>query len=59
MKLETVVAMALISSFALSFLWLVVEYGQKGRCHGQLDERRPQFCCLYKFLTFWTADVSI
>jgi hypothetical protein len=38
MKLEPVVAMALISSFALSFLWFVVEYGQKGRCHGQLDE---------------------
>jgi hypothetical protein len=59
MKLETVVAMALINRFALSFLWFVVEYGQKGHCHGQLDERQPQFCCLNKFVTFWSADVSI
>jgi hypothetical protein len=59
MKLETVVAMALINRFALSFLWFVVEYGQKGHCHGQLDERRPQFCCWNKSVTYWTADVSI
>jgi hypothetical protein len=29
MKLKTVVAMALINIFALSFLWFVVEYGQR------------------------------
>jgi hypothetical protein len=40
MKLETIVAMALMNRFALSFLWFVVEYGQKGHCHGQFDERR-------------------
>jgi hypothetical protein len=38
MKLNTIVAMVLMSRFALSFLWFVVEYGQKGYCHGQLDE---------------------
>jgi hypothetical protein len=59
MKLETVVAMALIHIFALSFLWFVVEYGQKGCCLGQLDERRPRFCCSNKFVTFWIAVVSI
>jgi hypothetical protein len=60
MKLKTVVAMALvINRFALLFLWFVVEYGQKGRCHGQLDEQGPQFCCSNKFVTFWTADLSI
>ncbi len=43
MKLEMVVATALINRFTLSVLWFVVEYGQKGHCHGQLDERRLQF----------------
>jgi hypothetical protein len=52
MKLEKVVVIALISRFALSFLWFAVEYGQKGRCHGQLDERRPQFCCWNKSVNF-------
>jgi hypothetical protein len=59
MKVEPVVAMALINRFVLSFLWFVVEYGQKGHCHGQLDEGRPRFGCSNKFSTFWTADVSI
>jgi hypothetical protein len=39
MKLKKIVAMALPNRFALSFLWFAVEYGQKGNCHGQLDEQ--------------------
>jgi hypothetical protein len=51
MKLERIVAMALINGFALSFLWFVVEYGQKGHCHGQLDERRlSSFLVVHKLL---------
>jgi hypothetical protein len=43
MKLDTLVHMVLLIRFALSFLWFVVGCGQKGHCHGQLDERRLQF----------------
>jgi hypothetical protein len=61
MKLKTIVATALINRFALSFLWFVVAYGQKGYCHGQFDEGQPGFLLvvdkLLNLLTFWTADV--
>jgi hypothetical protein len=51
MKLETIVAMALLNRFTLSFLWSVVEYGPKGHCHGQLDERRlSSFLVVHKLL---------
>jgi hypothetical protein len=46
MKLKTVVAMALINRFALAFLLFVVEYGKKGRCHGQLVEWQLSFLLL-------------
>jgi hypothetical protein len=63
MKLKAIVSTALLNRFALSFLWLVVDYGQKGYCHGQLDERRLRAipCCAqaFEFATFWTAVVSI
>jgi hypothetical protein len=36
MKLDALVTMPLLIRFALSFLWFVVECGQKGHCHGQL-----------------------
>jgi hypothetical protein len=35
--------MVLINRFALSFLWFVVEYGQKGHGHGQLHEQQLSF----------------
>jgi hypothetical protein len=51
MKLETIVAMALINRFALSFLWFVVEDGQKGHCRGQLNELQlSSFLVVYKLL---------
>jgi hypothetical protein len=53
MKSKTIVAMmALINRFALSFLWFVVEYGQKGHRHaGQLDERGlSSFLVVHKLL---------
>jgi hypothetical protein len=40
MKLEMIVAIALINRFALSFLCFVFEYVRKGHCHAQIDERR-------------------
>jgi hypothetical protein len=43
MKLEIIIAAGLINRSALSFLWFAVEYGQKGHCHGQLNERRLSF----------------
>ncbi len=43
MKLDTLVTIVISISFALLVLWFVVECGQKGHCHGQLDERRLQF----------------
>jgi hypothetical protein len=49
-KFETIVAMALTNRFALSFLWFVVQYGQKGHCHGQLDERRLSLLVVHKLL---------
>jgi hypothetical protein len=51
MKLDTIVAIVILIRFSLSFLWFVVEFGQKGHCHGQLDERRLQF------LLDWAAQV--
>jgi hypothetical protein len=46
MKLDKLVTIALFIRFAVSVLWFVVEYGHKGHCHGQLDERRLQFLLL-------------
>jgi hypothetical protein len=43
MKLDTLVTIVLLIRFALSVLWFVVECGQKGHCHGQLDEQQLQF----------------
>jgi hypothetical protein len=43
MKLDIIVAIVLIDVFELLFLWFVVECGQKGHCHGQLDERGLRF----------------
>jgi hypothetical protein len=43
MKLGTIVAMVLVKRFASSFLCFVVEYGQNGHCHGQLDEQPLSF----------------
>jgi hypothetical protein len=43
MKLDKLVTIVLFIRFALSVLWFVVECGQKGHCHGHLDERRLQF----------------
>jgi hypothetical protein len=43
MKPDTIVAIVILIRYALSVLWFVVEFGQKGHCHGQLDERRMQF----------------
>jgi hypothetical protein len=53
MKLDTIVAIVILIRFALSLLWFVVECGQKGHCHGQLDEQRLQFLLVvHKFLVF-------
>jgi hypothetical protein len=53
MKLDTIVAIVILIRFALSVLWFAVECGQKGQCHGQLDERRLQFLLgLHKFRVF-------
>jgi hypothetical protein len=53
MKLDTIVAVVILIRFALSVLWFVVECGQKGHCHGQLDERRLQFLLVvHKFCVF-------
>ncbi len=41
--LKLVVTIVILIRFALLVLWFVVEYGQKGHCHGQLDEQRLQF----------------
>ena len=40
--------MVILIRFALTFLWFVVECGQKGHGRGQLDERAISvcFCCL-------------
>jgi hypothetical protein len=46
MIVKTIVATALINRSALSFLWFVVEYGEKDHCHGQLDEQRLSFLLL-------------
>jgi hypothetical protein len=39
MKLKTLVTEVLLSRFALSVLWFVLECGQKGHSNGQLDEQ--------------------
>jgi hypothetical protein len=46
MEHDKLVAMILLIRFALSFLWFVVECGQKGHCHGQLDEPQLPFYLL-------------
>jgi hypothetical protein len=58
MKLKTIIARALINRFALLFLWFVVEHGQKGYCHGQLNLFT---CCgpAFELVTFWTVNASI
>ena len=53
MKLNKVVTVVIIIRFALPVLWFVVECGQNGHCHGELDERRQQFLLgLHKFPVF-------
>jgi hypothetical protein len=43
MKLNRLVTVVIIIRFVLPFLRFTVECGQKGHCHGELDERRLQF----------------
>jgi hypothetical protein len=43
MKLNTLVTIGLLIRFAFSILWFVVECGQKGHPHGQLDEQQLSF----------------
>jgi hypothetical protein len=38
MKLDKPVTVVIIVRFALPVLWFAVEFGQKGHCHGELDE---------------------
>ncbi len=54
MKLDKVVTVVIIIRFALPVLWFVVECGQKGHCHGELDERRPQFLLVVRKLRVFT-----
>ena len=54
MKLNKLVTVVIIIRFALLVLWFVVECGQKGHCHGELDERRPQFLLVVRKLRVFT-----
>jgi hypothetical protein len=40
------IAIVLINRFMSSLLLFVVEYGQKGHCHGQVDEQQVSFYLL-------------
>jgi hypothetical protein len=43
MKFDKLVTVVILIRSALPVLWFVVEFGQKGHCHGELDGRRLQF----------------
>jgi hypothetical protein len=43
MKVDRLVTVDIIIRFVLPVLRFVVECGEKGHCHGELDERRLQF----------------
>jgi hypothetical protein len=58
MKLNKLVTVVIIIRFALLVLWFVVECGQKGHCHGELDERRPQFLLVERKLRMFTYSVQ-
>jgi hypothetical protein len=58
MKLYRLVTVVIIIRFVLPVLRLAVECGQKGHCHGELDERQLQFLLVVHKLRVFSFTCS-
>jgi hypothetical protein len=59
MKLDRLVNVVIIIRFILPVLRFAVESGQKGHCHGELDERRLQFLLVVHKLRLFCIGRSL